>query len=111
MIAVWQGKVRRLDDVILNHDDQPLDFISQLSHIAGPGVVNHHVECIRGEILRSTAMFSREDAHEVAGENRYVFVPFAQWGNEEGNHVRSEERRVGKEYRLGKEHGDVKERQ
>src|SRR5207302_7777054 len=70
--------------------------ISQLSHNDGPGVVNHHVECIGGEILRSSAMFSREHAHEVAGENRYVFVPFAQWRNEEGNHVQTIEQILSK---------------
>src|SRR5437879_5718343 len=96
MIAVRQGEVRAADDVILDHNHQSLDFISQLADIAGPGVVHQHVEGIGGEILRSAAVFNREDAHEVAGENRYVFAPFAQWGNEEGNHVQTIEQILSK---------------
>src|SRR5206468_12198502 len=88
-IAVRQREIRGANDVVRDHDDQPLDFVSEFPDVSRPGIVNQQVHRVGSELLGPAAVFSRKHAQEIVSQYGYIFAAVAQRRYEEGNHVQS----------------------
>src|SRR5689334_25046958 len=50
------------------HDDHPFDHVTQLAHIARPGVTHEHLNRVVRDLSRATAISGCKLLEEVAGE-------------------------------------------
>src|SRR6202795_1159296 len=67
------------DDVAGGHDDQPLDHVAELAHVARPVVGEEVGERLGGDGLRAPPVLGREERDEVLHQGRDIFFSLAEW--------------------------------
>src|SRR3989442_4564465 len=83
--------VVRLDRISLDHDQEPLDGVAQLAHVATPRMAGQALERPGREPLRAVAAVARESLDEVLDERRDVLATLAQGRAEDRHDVEPEE--------------------
>src|SRR5258706_5349594 len=77
----WPERGREVlgaDDVARAHDDEPLDHVAQLAHVAGPVVRQEVGERLDRDGLGPLAVLRREERDEVGDQQREVFPALPQ---------------------------------
>ena len=65
--------------VARRHDQQPVDDVAQLAHVAGPGIGLQRRHRVLAELARRRCRAASARArHEMAGQQRDVLAPLAQ---------------------------------
>src|SRR5690606_32984226 len=59
-------------------DDQALDFVLELAHVARPIVSNHVVESLLGQAQHGVSVFTRIALEKMPSQKRDVLATFAQ---------------------------------
>src|SRR5712691_9087382 len=80
--AEGRGKVFGADDVAGSHDDEPLDHVPELAHVARPVVGEEIGESLHRDGLGPPAVLGREQRDEVLDEGGEVLFPLP-----EGRHL------------------------
>src|SRR5580698_7664385 len=74
------------------HDDDALDYVAQLAHVARPGVAHERIDGIIGDFARTAAIGGGEFLQKMAGEERNIFFALAQRRDHEGDYVEAVEK-------------------
>src|SRR5213593_4440625 len=83
--------VVRLDRISLDHDQESLDGVAQLAHVASPGAGGQALDRPGGEPLRAVAAVSREGLDEVFDERWNILATLAQGRAHDRHDVEPEE--------------------
>src|ERR1043166_8602582 len=81
------GQVLHAHAVVLMHDHNPFDRVSQFADVAGPGVSLHRFDGFGRKNLRFFAISLREPLIEVVGKYRHILEPLTQWRHFKWNNV------------------------
>ena len=81
---------------LIAHDHIPLYQVLKLSYVPGPGVLHHSDLRVFAEGRRLLAIKVAVFLQEELEEHRYLFPPFAQRRNMNGNHVQPVEEILAK---------------
>ena len=89
MRAVRHGRrqIAGLNGVAAGKNHQPLDHVFQFADVAGPGVVDQHIEGFPGKGRLFQAERPCETIQEIIDQQRDVFASLAQRGQLQGHDV------------------------
>jgi hypothetical protein len=82
--AIAAGQIRHIDDLVRIEDEQALDEVGQLAHVAGPGVLHQglHARWVRRMILVLFGMA----IEQLLQQQRDVVGPIPQGASRWGTH-------------------------
>src|SRR4030066_1241588 len=87
-----EGKVGGGDEVLGNHDDEPLDDIHQLADIPRPDVAQERSDGLRGHRLGLLPVFHGEMPEEVVDQMGDIIGAFSQGRQGEGDDIELKEK-------------------
>src|SRR5258707_13304293 len=86
----FQAKIDGLNVVAGAHQNSALRGVIKFSDVAGPGVIQHLLQCRRLEALYRLAISLRIQLEKVCSQQRDIFFTFAQRRNRKLDRVESE---------------------
>src|SRR5882724_11264250 len=89
-------QVVRFDTDLRADDDQPLDQIAQLAHVAGPWIAKKNFKCTFAEFASFFSVSGTEFIQEMASQDGDVRGAIAEWRNEKRNDVETVEKVLAK---------------
>src|SRR3990170_7463855 len=80
-----RGNISKGDSPAPGHYHQPLYYILQFPHVAGPGIIDQAIESIFFNSSYSQAGVAAEFLQKIVNKNRYILLPLPQGRGLKGN--------------------------